>query len=59
MMKRLFNIALVVALFSSIAMAQERSEEVVVEGPDTVAGEAGPAPRRCTAGPRTRCPTRR
>src|SRR5690348_7524326 len=43
MVKRLFNIALVVALFSSIAMAQERSEEVVVEGPDTVAAEAGPA----------------
>ena len=43
MVKRLFNIALVVALFSSIAMAQDRSEEVVVEGPDTVAAEAGPA----------------
>lgn len=43
MVKRLFNIALVVALFSTIAMAQERSEEVVVEGPDTVAAEAGSA----------------
>jgi Spy/CpxP family protein refolding chaperone len=43
MVKRLLNIALVVALFSTIAMAQERSEEVVVEGPDTVAAEAGPA----------------
>ncbi|HET9178018.1 MAG TPA: Spy/CpxP family protein refolding chaperone [Terriglobia bacterium] len=42
MVKRLFNIALVVALFSSVAMAQERSEDVVVEGPDTVAAEAGP-----------------
>lgn len=43
MVKRLFNIALAVALFSGVALAQERSEEVVVEGPDTVAAEAGPA----------------
>jgi Spy/CpxP family protein refolding chaperone len=43
MVKRLLNIVLVIALFSTIAMAQERSEEVVVEGPDTVAVEAGPA----------------
>jgi|SRR5690242_4485601 len=43
MVKRLFNMALMVALCSSLAMAQERSEDVVVEGPDTVATEAGPA----------------
>jgi Spy/CpxP family protein refolding chaperone len=43
MVKRLLNIALVAVLFSTIAMAQERSEEVVVEGPDTVAAEAGSA----------------
>src|SRR5690348_5122685 len=43
MVKRLFNMALMVALCSSLAMAQERSEEVVVEGPDTVAAETGPA----------------
>lgn len=43
MVKRLLNIALVVALFSTIAIAQERSEEVVIEGPDTAAAEAGPA----------------
>lgn len=40
-MKQLFNIALVVALFGAVAMAQERSKEVVVEGPDTAAVQAG------------------
>jgi Spy/CpxP family protein refolding chaperone len=41
MVKRFLSIAAVLALFSTVALAQERSEEVVVEGPDTVAAEAG------------------
>ena len=42
MVKRLLSIAAVIALFTSIAMAQEQSEEVVVQGPDTVAAQQGP-----------------
>lgn len=41
MVKKLLSIAAVIALFTSIAMAQEQSEEVVVQGPDTAAAQSG------------------
>ena len=42
MVKKLLSIAAVIALFTSIAMGQEQSEEVVVQGPDTAAAQQGP-----------------
>ena len=46
MLKKLLSIAAVIALFSTIAMAQEQREEVIVSGPDTAAqaGTWGPGP---------------
>ncbi len=41
MVKKLLSIAAVITLFTSIAMAQEQSEEVVVQGPDTAAAQSG------------------
>jgi len=40
--KRLFSIAVVVALFSGLAMAQVRSEEVRIDGPGVATAQAGP-----------------
>jgi Spy/CpxP family protein refolding chaperone len=42
MVKKLLGIAAVIALFTSIAIAQEQTEEVVVQGPDTTAVQPGP-----------------
>jgi Spy/CpxP family protein refolding chaperone len=55
MMKRLLSIAAVVMLFSAVALAQEAPAGDLVEGPDTVAAQAGPAggpgPMTLRAGP--------
>jgi Spy/CpxP family protein refolding chaperone len=42
MVKRLLSIAAALALFSTIALAQEGQTSGTVEGPDTVAVQAGP-----------------
>lgn len=43
MVKRLVSIAAVLALFSTVALAQEVQASGTMEGPDTVAVQAGPA----------------
>jgi Spy/CpxP family protein refolding chaperone len=42
MVKRLLSIAAVLALFSTVALAQEGPAAGTVEGPDTVTAQAGP-----------------
>jgi Spy/CpxP family protein refolding chaperone len=42
MVKRLVSIAAVLALFSTVALAQEGQASGTIEGPDTVAVQAGP-----------------
>ena len=42
MVKRLVSIAAVLALFSTVALAQEGQTSATVDGPDTVAVQAGP-----------------
>jgi Spy/CpxP family protein refolding chaperone len=46
MVKRLLSIAAALALFSTIALAQEGQVSGTVEGPDNVAVQAGPGPMR-------------
>ena len=43
MVKRLVSIAAVLALFSAVALAQESQASATIDGPDTVAVQAGPA----------------
>jgi len=43
MVKRLVSIAAVLALFSTVALAQEGQASGTIEGPDNVAVQAGPA----------------